>query len=157
MINDQQDHVGLRRNKDFHFDLKSIIRLTQPTILRIYLISRTNQEVGSLPQQQQLLQIIETILVYKFPRMDIQEIQQMFGLSELKQTRVYQQAFAEGIEEGEQKGRQEGEQKGRQEGELRGKLLAVPAMLAAGLTVEQIAQALDLSVDDVIKAAQLGN
>jgi predicted transposase/invertase (TIGR01784 family) len=73
----------------------------------------------------------------------------MFGLSELKQTRVYQQAFAEGIEEGEQKG--------RQEGELRGKLLAVPAMLAAGLTVEQIAQALNLSVDDVIKAAQLGN
>ncbi|AFY99790.1 Rpn family recombination-promoting nuclease/putative transposase [Calothrix sp. PCC 6303] len=117
------------------------------------LITRTNQEVGSLPQQQQLLQIIETILVYKFPRMDIEEIQQMFGLSELKQTRVYQQAFAEGRQEGEQKG----EQKGRQEGELRGKLLAVPAMLAAGLTVEQIAQALDLSVDDVIKAAQLGN
>ncbi len=66
----------------------------------------------------------------------------MFGLSELKQTRVYQQAFAEGIEAG------------RQEGELKGKLFAVPAMLAAGLTVEQIAQALELSVEDVRKAAQ---
>ncbi len=70
----------------------------------------------------------------------------MFGLSELKQTRVYQQAFAEG--------RQEGRQEGIEEGELRGKLLAVPPMLAAGLTVEQIAQTLNLSVEDIRKAAQ---
>jgi predicted transposase/invertase (TIGR01784 family) len=118
------------------------------------LINRTNQEVGTEQQQQQLLQIIETILVYKFPTMEIEEIQEMFGLSELKQTRFYQQAF----EEGEQKGRQEGEQKGRQEGEQKGKqegkLLAVPAMLAAGLTITQIAEALELSVDDVRKVAQ---
>lgn len=48
--------------------------------------------------------------------MDIKEIQEMFGLSDLKQTRVYQQAFAEG--------------------ELREKLLAIPPMLAAGLIVK---------------------
>ncbi|MBF2065006.1 MAG: Rpn family recombination-promoting nuclease/putative transposase [Calothrix sp. C42_A2020_038] len=106
------------------------------------LITRTNQEIDSVPKKQQLLQIIETILVYKFPSMNIEEIQQMFGLSELKQTRVYQQAFAEG------------EQKGKQEGRQEGKLLAVAPMLAAGLTVEQIAQALDLTVEDVKKAAQ---
>ncbi len=58
----------------------------------------------------------------------------MFGLSELKQTRVYQQAFAEGEQEG--------------------KLLAVPPMLAAGLTVEQVAQALGLTVEQVRQAAQ---
>ncbi len=78
--------------------------------------------------------------------MNIEEIQQMFGLSELKQTRVYQQAFAEGMEAG----KQEGIETGRQEG----KLLAVPAMLAAGLTVEQIAQALELSVENVREVAQ---
>ncbi len=66
----------------------------------------------------------------------------MFGLSDLKQTRVYQQAFAEG------------EQKGKQEGIEKGKLLAVPPMLAAGLTVEQIAQALGLTLDEVRQAAQ---
>ncbi len=70
----------------------------------------------------------------------------MFGLSELKKTRVYQQAFAEGMEAG----KQEGIETGRQEG----KLLAVPAMLAAGLTVEQIAQALELSVENVREVAQ---
>ncbi len=58
----------------------------------------------------------------------------MFELSDLKQTKVYQQAFAEG--------------------EFRGKLLAIPPMLAAGLTAEQIAQALDLTVDEVRKAEQ---
>jgi predicted transposase/invertase (TIGR01784 family) len=105
------------------------------------LITRTSQEVDSA-QQQKLLQIIETILVYKFPSMEIEEIQQMFGLSELKQTRVYQQAFAEGKQEGRQEGRQEG------------KLLAVPPMLAAGLTVEQVAQALSLTVEQVRQAAQ---
>jgi predicted transposase/invertase (TIGR01784 family) len=110
------------------------------------LITRTNQEVDSVPQQQQLLQIIETILVYKFPSMDIEEIQEMFGLSELKQTRVYQQAFAEG----EEKGKQEGVE----EGERRGKLKAVPRFIALGLTIEEIARELDLNVEDVRKAAQ---
>jgi predicted transposase/invertase (TIGR01784 family) len=98
------------------------------------LITRTNQEIDSAQKQQQFLQLIETILVYKFPSMDIEEIQEMFGLSELKQTRVYQQAFAEG--------------------EQKGKLLAVPPMLAAGLSLEQIAQALGLTLDEVRQAVQ---
>lgn len=38
----------------------------------------------------------------------------MLGLSELKQTRVYQEALEEGL----QQGRNEGRQEGRQEGEL---------------------------------------
>ena len=110
------------------------------------LITRTSQEVNSVQQQQKLLQLIETILVYKFPRMDIEEIQEMFGLSDLKQTRVYQQAFAEG--------EQKGDHTGIEKGERIGKLLAVPPMLAAGLTVEQIAQALGLTVDEVRQASQ---
>ncbi|MDK2413302.1 Rpn family recombination-promoting nuclease/putative transposase, partial [Aphanizomenon sp. 202] len=56
------------------------------------LITRTKQEINSQLQQQQLLQIIETILIYKFPRMNREEIEAMFGLSELKQTRFYQEA-----------------------------------------------------------------
>ncbi len=106
------------------------------------LITRTNQENNPVQEKQKLLQIIETILVYKFPTMDIKEIEEMFELSELKQTRVYQQAFAEG------------EEKGKQEGEEKGKLLAVLPMLAAGLTVEQIAEALSLTVDQVRQATR---
>jgi predicted transposase YdaD len=44
--------------------------------------------------------MIETIIVYKFSNLSGQEVEAMFGLSELKQTRVYQQGREEGREEG---------------------------------------------------------
>jgi predicted transposase/invertase (TIGR01784 family) len=66
----------------------------------------------------------------------------MFGLSELKQTRIYQEA------------KQEGKEEGKQEGRFEAKLEAVPKLLALGLTVEQIAQALDLDVAQVQQAVQ---
>ncbi|MDZ7961686.1 MAG: Rpn family recombination-promoting nuclease/putative transposase [Aulosira sp. DedQUE10] len=102
------------------------------------LINRTKQAVSLQSQQQQLLELIETILVYKFPLMSRKEIEAMFGLNELKQTRVYQEAREEGEEEGKQKA----------------KLEAVPRLLALGLTVEQIAQALDLDIAQVQQLVQ---
>ncbi len=94
------------------------------------LIDRTQQDVNNLLQRRQLLELIETILVYKFPTMSREEIEGMFGLSELKKTRVYQEAKQEA------------------------KLEAVPRLLALGLNVEQIATALDLEVEQVRQIAQ---
>ena len=102
------------------------------------LINRTKQAVNLQLQQQQLLEFIETILVYKFPKMSRKEIEAMFGLSDLKQTRVYQ----------------EGEEEGKQKGRVEAKLEAVPRLLALGLTVDVIAQALDLDVAQVQEVAQ---
>jgi predicted transposase/invertase (TIGR01784 family) len=110
------------------------------------LINRTQQEINSELNQRQLLELIETILVYKFPQMSLQEISEMFGLSDLKQTRVYQ--------EGKQEGIQQGKQEGIQEGSLQAKLAAVSRLLNFGLTVEQISQALDLPVEKVREVAQ---
>ncbi|MEH2456464.1 Rpn family recombination-promoting nuclease/putative transposase [Nostoc sp.] len=98
------------------------------------LIDRTKQAVNLQLPQKQLLELIETILVYKFPNISREEIEAMFGLSELKQTRVYQE--------------------GKQEGRFEAKLEAVPKLLALGLNVEQIAQALDLDVAQVQQAVQ---
>ncbi|MEH2217509.1 MAG: Rpn family recombination-promoting nuclease/putative transposase [Nostoc sp.] len=70
----------------------------------------------------------------------------MFGLSELKQTRVYQEA--------KQEGKEEGKQEGKQEGRFEAKLEAVPKLLALGLSMEQIAQALDLDITQVQQAVQ---
>jgi len=58
------------------------------------------------------LDFIETILVYKLPRLSREEIKTMLALNEieLKQTRFYQEVVEEGRQEGHQKGRQEGEQ-----------------------------------------------
>lgn len=49
-----------------------------------------------------IIEMVETIIIYKFPNLSWQEVAAMFGLSELKQTRVYQQGREEGREEGEQ-------------------------------------------------------
>ena len=66
----------------------------------------------------------------------------MLGLSELKQTKVYQEAKLEGKLEG------------RLEGKLEGKLEGVPFMLSLGATVEQIAEALGLDIEQVKQVAQ---
>jgi predicted transposase YdaD len=50
-----------------------------------------------------IMELIETIVVYKFPSLSREEIEKMLGLSKLRQTKVYQEA----LEEGEQRGRTE--------------------------------------------------
>ncbi len=66
-----------------------------------------------------LVDLMETVLVYKFAHLSREEMEAMFGLSELKQTRVYQEAKEEGKEEGVQIGRQEGRQEGVRLGEAK--------------------------------------
>jgi predicted transposase/invertase (TIGR01784 family) len=102
------------------------------------LIKQTKEEIEDEQTRRELLQLIETILFYKLPKLSGQEIEIMFSLSDLRQTKVYQEALEEG----------------RQEGELKAKLESVPRLLAIGLSVEQIAQALELTVEQVRKAAQ---
>lgn len=59
-----------------------------------------------LPKQE-LLELVESILVYKLPQTSRQEIERMFSMSDLRQTRVYQEALQEGIEQGIEQGRRE--------------------------------------------------
>jgi predicted transposase YdaD len=63
--------------------------------------------VATAKEQQEILKLIETVLVYKFPKLTRQEIEAMFTLSDLKQTRVYQDALLEGKQEGRQEGEQQ--------------------------------------------------
>ena len=105
------------------------------------LIDQAREKIADEVAKRELLQLIETIIVYKFPQKSREEIEQMLGLSELKQTRVYQEAL------------EEGKLEGRLEGKLEGKLESVPRLLALGLSVEQIAEALGLDVERVRQAA----
>ena len=70
----------------------------------------TNPAPLPMPREE-WVGFIETILVYKLPRLTREDIKEMIGLQdiELKQTRFYQDVFQEGQEEGRQEGRQEGE------------------------------------------------
>ena len=97
------------------------------------LITRTKQEVKNSANQKQLQELIETIIIYKFPKLSYEEIEAMLNLQEIKQTRVYQDAKEEGI------------QQGIQQGMLRQKLAMIPLLKELGLTIEQIAQRLEIS------------
>jgi predicted transposase/invertase (TIGR01784 family) len=95
------------------------------------LINLAKQQIASEITQREFLELIETIIGYKFPQKSREEIEQMFGFSELKQTKVYQEA----------------KQEGKAEGKLEGKLETVPLMLNLGATVEQIAESLGLDIE----------
>jgi predicted transposase/invertase (TIGR01784 family) len=84
--------------------------------------------------QRQIFDIIEAIVVYKFPKKSRQEIANMLGIEDLKQTRFYQEVFAEGRQEGKQE--------------------TLSKMLDAGFDWETIAQILDLPMDVVRQEAK---
>jgi predicted transposase YdaD len=68
------------------------------------LLDRTNTEVENDREKQGIIELLETVLLSKFSQLSRQEIEAMFLVSDIKQTRVYQEAKQEGREEGRQNG-----------------------------------------------------
>ena len=102
------------------------------------LLERSQEQATDANQQQRLVELIVTTIAYKFPDLTPEEIQLMLGLDELKQTRFYQEAQQEGSR--------------RKEAELLSR--TVPVLLRAGLSIEQIAQQLQVEPEAVRLAAQ---
>ena len=105
------------------------------------LICQAKEEIIEQNIQRYLIDLIATIIIYKLPQKTRKEIEAMLGLSGLKETKVYQDALAEG----EQKGEKRGEQKGIQIG----KLEVIPNLVKEGFSSEKIAQLLNLPLDTV--------
>jgi predicted transposase YdaD len=106
-----------------------------PTIAR-NLAEKVEQETNT-ELRDNVVEFIEAVLVYKFPKLTRQEVEAMFSHSDLKKTRVYQDAMLEGEQRGLQIGKQEGLQIGKQEGLQIGKqegLQRQVAMLLRQLT-----------------------
>ncbi len=95
------------------------------------LIDRVNQEEADTLTRREIIEVIATIAVYKFSNLSREEVEAMLGLN-LEETRVYQEAELQG--------------------RLKAKLEAVPRLLDAGLSIEKIAEVLELSVEEVEQA-----
>ena len=63
------------------------------------LIERVQQSETTNANPARFVELIETIVIYTFPRLSCQEIAAMLGLTDMKETRVYQEALEEGREE----------------------------------------------------------
>ena len=104
-------------------------------------IAMARQQLSDPTVLRDLINLIETIIVYKLPQKSREEIAAMLNLSELRQTRFYQEVKQEGLEEGLEQGKQEGERQA--------KLKAIRRTIGLGINLETIAQILDLSLEFV--------
>jgi len=122
------------------------------------LVRKLGEEPGGLQGNRRIIELVVTVLTYKFPEMTREEFEAMYQLQDLKQSAFYQEALQEGELKGKREGVQEGvrkgERKGKREGKREGKLEAVPLLVKAGVSIETIAKDLGLEVDLVQKAAR---
>jgi len=95
-----------------------------------HLLQVVTQEVEEKQLRNDIIDLIESIIVYKFPQMSRKEIAAMLGVDDLKETRFYQEVKQEE------------------------KLEALSRMLKLGLDLEVIAQATELPIDVVRKEAK---
>ena len=60
------------------------------------LAEQAKTQIAKVEEQEKILELIDKILVYKFPKLSRQELEAMFGLDDLKQTRYFQDVMLEG-------------------------------------------------------------
>jgi predicted transposase/invertase (TIGR01784 family) len=73
----------------------------QAPLLVQQLLARAKTEIANPLVARGIIDLLETVLVSKFAKFSREEIQSMFLLTDIKQTRVYQEARQEGKQEGE--------------------------------------------------------
>ena len=108
------------------------------------LIARARSEIGDRSQRESLLQLIERILVYKLPGLGFKEIQAMFQIHDIRESRFYQEAKKDGVQEGIVIGIEKGIEKGI--------ALTIARMAANKMDEAQIAAILEMDVEEVRKA-----
>ncbi|MEI6381409.1 MAG: Rpn family recombination-promoting nuclease/putative transposase [Cyanobacteriota bacterium ELA615] len=103
------------------------------------LTTKAKETIVDNTLQRNIIELIEKVIIYKFPKKSNKELEAMFGLSEWKQTQFYKDVKLEG--------KLEGLLEGLLEGEAKGKLKTIPGLLKLGLSAEQIATALELDLE----------
>jgi predicted transposase/invertase (TIGR01784 family) len=98
------------------------------------LVVQARQNLTDDAERAEVVDLIETVVLYKFSKLSREEVQEMIGVNEFKQSKLYQDI--------------------KFEGKLEGKLEVVPQLLSQGFTVEQTAQILGLTVEQVRQGIQ---
>ncbi len=126
------------------------------------LIEQVRSESTDVEQIKKMVDLIVTIMSYKFADTSREELEAMLGLEDFKKTRLGQELLAEGRQEGEEVGIAKGRQEGRQairiisEGfdSLEGQLKLVPVLLQLGFTFEEVADLLKVETEQVRQLAE---
>lgn len=105
------------------------------------LVARSRVELADARNQQNFVELVVTILVYKLGNVDRAEIEAMIMIPEIRQSRFYQVVKEKGIEEGIEKGIE------------KGRISAVSALLKSDLALDNVAELLDLDLMVARRAA----
>jgi predicted transposase/invertase (TIGR01784 family) len=108
------------------------------------LVVRAKKEIGDKDLQERLIQLIETIIMSKPPRLSREEIHAVLQLHDIHESRPYQESVAEGLKKGLEQGLKQGLEKGREEGIKTA--IAITKLAAEKKSVKQIASALKVKV-----------
>ena len=124
LLNEQVQRLyldDLLTQPDLRPNLAILKLIVAPETEAISLAQNILCSLETVEEFQQKLDLVEAILVNKFPKLSIEEIQKMLDLREadITKTRFYQEVLLIGRHEGEQIGRREGEQFGLQIGEAK--------------------------------------
>lgn len=114
------------------------------------LIPQVRQSAEPSEKQQHLIEFIETVISYQFPKMGRKELEKMLQVESYRETRLFQ----EGVEEGLEKGLEKGRQVGRQEGEEEAKIAIARRMMVNQRPLEEIADTTGLTLAQVEKLRQ---
>jgi predicted transposase/invertase (TIGR01784 family) len=93
------------------------------------LVARAKTEIADESLRANLIKLIETVIMYKMPRLSRKEIQAMLQIHDIRESLAYQETLKEGIEKGIEKG------------------IAIAKLAAAKKSVVEIAAALQLDVE----------
>ena len=124
LLNEQVQRLyldDLLTQPDLRPNLAILKLIVAPETEAISLAQNILCSLETVEEFQQKLDLVEAILVNKFPKLSIEEIQKMLDIREadITKTRFYQEVLQIGRHEGEQIGRREGEQFGLQIGEAK--------------------------------------
>jgi predicted transposase/invertase (TIGR01784 family) len=100
------DELGVIRQLPIGVALMVLTTLDrqQAPIEARYLLTRTEQEARSEAESRAIMEVVTTIMVYRFAELSRVEIEAMLDMR-LEETRVYREAKNEGREEGREEGR----------------------------------------------------
>jgi predicted transposase/invertase (TIGR01784 family) len=119
------------------------------------LMARATQEISTPEIGRGIIEMIATVMTYKFVNLTRKEIEAMIGVT-FQETRVYKDAKEEGRKEGQKEGRKEGRKEGQKEGRKEGQLTLVELLLTQKLgpvPKVQMSQIQKLSLEQLEKLA----
>ncbi len=113
------------------------------------LVPRLRNSNRSAVFRRQLVAFIETVILYQFPKMSRKEIEKMLQVSDVRETRVFQEALEEGFEKGIEKGIEKGREEGLLKGLEQGRELLAVELFALNQPLAVIAEKTGFSLSRV--------